>query len=110
MYFQPFLVVAPPYYLREIRNMGFKTFDGFIDESYDEELDDKIRLEKVIKEIIRISNIPIELLLNKLKEYEDVLLYNQMKLLSINTLDMELDAVKKILSKSYCSENKKNLL
>ena len=110
MYLQPFLVVGPPYYLKEIRDMGFKTFDGFIDESYDKELDDKIRLEKIIKEIIRISNIPIELLLERLREFEDVLLYNQMKLLSFNHLNTEVDTVKKLIAKSYCSEDKKNLL
>ena len=110
MYLQPFLVVGPPYYLREIRNMGFKTFDGFIDERYDEELDDRIRLEKIVKEIIRISNIPIELLLEQLREFEDVLLYNQMKLLSFNHLNTEVDTVKQLITKSYCSEDKKNLL
>lgn len=110
MYLQPFLVVGPPFYLKEIRNMGFKTFEGFIDESYDEELDDKIRLEKIIKEIIRISNVPIELLLEQLREFEDVLLYNQMKLLSFNHLNTEVDTVKQLITKSYCSEDKKNLL
>lgn len=90
--------------------MGFKTFNGFIDESYDEELDDKIRLEKIIKEIIRISNIPIELLLEQLREFEDILLYNQMKLLSFNHLNTEVDTVKQLITKSYCSEDKKNLL
>lgn len=110
MYLQPFLVVGPPHYLKEIRNMGFKTFDGFIDESYDEELDDKIRLEKIIKEIIRISNTPIELLLEQLAKYEDVLIYNQMKLLSFDYLDVELNVIKELILKSYNSEYIKTLL
>ena len=108
MYLQPFLIVGPPYYLREIRNMGFKTFDGFIDESYDVELDDKIRLEKIISELIRISNLPIELLKLKLKEFEDVLIYNQMKLLSFDYQKSEIDSVKNIIKEGY--EHRKNLL
>lgn len=34
-----FLVYAPQYYLRNLRSIGFKTFDGIIDESYDLEPD-----------------------------------------------------------------------
>jgi len=90
--------------------MGFKTFNGFIDESYDEELDNKIRLEKIVNEIIRISNIPIKLLLEQLKEFEDVLLYNQMKLLSFDHLNSEVSTVNELITKSYYSEYKKNLL
>lgn len=108
MYLQPFLIAGPPYYLKEIRNMGFKTFDGFIDESYDEEVDDKLRLEKVISELIRISNLPIEVLKHKLKEFENVLIYNQMKLLSFDYQKSELESVKHIIKEGY--EHRKNLL
>ena len=70
----------------------------------------KEEIKKIIKEIIRISNIPIELLLEQLREFEDILLYNQMKLLSFNHLNTEVDTVKQLITKSYCSGDKKNLL
>lgn len=108
MYLQPFLIAGPSHYLREIRNMGFKTFDGFIDESYDEEVDNKLRLEKVISELIRISNLPIEVLKHKLKEFENVLIYNQMKLLSFDYQKSELESVKHIIKEGYA--HRKNLL
>lgn len=108
MYLQPFLIAGPSHYLMEIRNMGFKTFDGFIDESYDEEVDNKLRLEKVISELIRISNLPIEVLKHKLKEFENVLIYNQMKLLSFDYQKSELESVKHIIKEGY--EHRKNLL
>jgi hypothetical protein len=84
MYFQPFLIAGPPNYLKAVREMGFKTFDGFIDESYDTEFDDMKRLEMIIDEIKRICNIPIEELKEQLKEIEDRLIYNQIKLLTFD--------------------------
>jgi hypothetical protein len=108
MYLQPFLVAGPPHYLKEIRDMGFKTFNGLIDESYDEELDDKVRLEKVIGEIIRLSNLPIEELKDKLRESEETLIYNQMKLLSFDYEKSEIDSVKAIIKEGY--EYQKNIL
>ena len=101
MYLQPFLVAGPPHYLKDIRDMGFKTFNGLIDESYDEELDDKVRLEKVIGEIIRLSNLPIEELKDKLRESEETLIYNQMKLLSFDYEKSEIDSVKAIIKEGY---------
>lgn len=110
MYLQPFLVVGPPNYLSEIRKMGFKTFDGFIDESYDKELDNGLRLEKVINEIKRICELPKKVILDSLVEIEDILIYNQMKLLSFNHLEKEVDIVRSILDKAYLYDNKKNIL
>ena len=86
--------------------MGFKTFDGFIDESYDTELDDMKRLSMVNAEINRICNIPIEELKIQIKEIEDILLYNQMKLLTFDYEMAEVNLCKKILGEEY----KANLL
>ena len=38
-----FVVISGQYYLRNLRNLGFRTFDGVIDESYDLEPDDHTR-------------------------------------------------------------------
>jgi|APGre2960657404_1045060.scaffolds.fasta_scaffold00282_3 hypothetical protein len=110
MYLQPFIIAGPPYYLQELRNMGFKTFDGFIDESYDAELDDKIRLDKIIKELQRICEIPFEELKKTLNEIEDILLFNQMKLLSFDFSEYELQCLTQIIKHSYKNESQKNLL
>jgi hypothetical protein len=45
----PFVLVAPAGSLAYLREYGFKTFAGVFDESYDEETDDIIRLEKITK-------------------------------------------------------------
>jgi hypothetical protein len=57
---QPFILVGAPEYLKYIKELGFKTFDGFIDESYDNEYDDAKRFELICKEIKRLSEIPLE--------------------------------------------------
>jgi hypothetical protein len=106
MYLQPFLIAAPPLYLKAVRDMGFKTFDGFIDESYDTEFDDMKRLSMVNAEINRICNIPIEELKIQIKEIEDILLYNQMKLLTFDYEMAEVNLCKQILGEEY----KANLL
>jgi len=57
---QPFILVGAPGYLKYIKELGFKTFDGFIDESYDNEYDDAKRFELICKEIKRLSEKPLE--------------------------------------------------
>lgn len=51
----PFILLARPYTLRMLRERGYKTFSPFIDESYDEILDDALRLKMVADEIHRLS-------------------------------------------------------
>lgn len=46
-----FVVASSRYYLRNLRTLGFRTFDGIIDESYDSEPDDDIRLDLVLEQI-----------------------------------------------------------
>lgn len=51
----PFILVSVPKCLSLLRQIGYQTFHPFIDESYDEELDDSVRLLKIVKEIERLS-------------------------------------------------------
>jgi hypothetical protein len=48
-YYHPFIAVAGPYYLRMLREKGFKTFSKYFDESYDEIEDHGERMKAVIK-------------------------------------------------------------
>ena len=54
----PFILVAPMGSLEYLRSYGFKTFANIIDESYDEESNDILRLEKItnlLKDIDSLS-------------------------------------------------------
>lgn len=54
-YKRPFLLIGNYRSLHYLKEMGFKTFDGVLfDESYDEEADHLVRIEKVLKENKRI--------------------------------------------------------
>jgi hypothetical protein len=59
-YKKPFIVVAPPKTLEYIRSLGFKTFNEFWDESYDDELDHGERLAKIFDLIDNITNTSLE--------------------------------------------------
>jgi hypothetical protein len=52
---QPFMLMATAGSLQYLRQYGFKTFEGLIDESYDTIQNPRQRLQAVIKEMTRIS-------------------------------------------------------
>jgi hypothetical protein len=54
------MVATTPFFLKGIKQLGFKTFSPFIDESYDEIVDNKQRLNIVTNEAIRISKLPLD--------------------------------------------------
>jgi hypothetical protein len=74
---QPFLVFGDYLTLAELRRLGFKTFEPFIDESYDLEKDPKKRILLLEKEIIKLKNMSIEEMHNWYYSITDILLYNQ---------------------------------
>jgi hypothetical protein len=54
---KPFIVFGPQYMLEDMRSMGYKTFNDFIDESYDTEESPEKRLEMIVREINRILSL-----------------------------------------------------
>ena len=79
---QPFILVGPAQSLEYIKSMGYKTFHPYIDESYDNEIDDFKRLELIMIEIEKFSKKTKEekdLFLNNIK---DIVKYNQNKFLN----------------------------
>jgi hypothetical protein len=72
----PFILVAPPYTLKYMREMGFKTFSDFWDESYDEITCHSERMIKILELIDHINNKSI-IELESLKEsMQDIVKYN----------------------------------
>jgi hypothetical protein len=54
---KPFILAATAGSLQYLRNYGFETFDGLIDESYDAILDSGERLDAIVKEMKRIAEL-----------------------------------------------------
>jgi len=57
---RPFMLVSTPGSLQFLKNYGFETFSGLIDETYDSIIDPRLRLEAIVKEINRISKLSVE--------------------------------------------------
>lgn len=53
----PFVLAAGPGALKYLRSYGFQTFNKFWDESYDDEPDTLLRLEKIIYSMKQIQNL-----------------------------------------------------
>lgn len=77
----PFIIIGNRGSLKKLREMGYKTFDGFIDESYDD-LSDYERFKAIIRSLKKIDAIK-----DKLEWYssmKDILLHNYDVLMSSN--------------------------
>jgi hypothetical protein len=55
----PFVLVAPAGSLAYLREYGFRTFAGIFDESYDEETNDIVRIEKVVHLLKDLNNLSV---------------------------------------------------
>jgi hypothetical protein len=53
----PFILAAGPGALEYLRSYGFQTYDPWIDESYDKELDSVVRMQKIIESMKTIHNL-----------------------------------------------------
>lgn len=73
---RPFLLVAAPDNLSYLKSYGFKTFDRWIDESYDEEPDHYIRIEKITAELARLCAMSPEQLKQMHQDMQETLEYN----------------------------------
>ena len=73
---RPFILVSAPGNLEYLKSYGFKTFDKWIDESYDSELNPDIRLAMIVAEVKKLCQLtPNEL--NKMhQEMTEILEYN----------------------------------
>lgn len=90
---QPFILIGNPYSLRKLKELGFKTFSQWWDESYDEEVDFTRRYEKIVKLMEDISSWSLDECLNITQQMEEVFIHNFNILIS----KTEQDQVKKLL-------------
>lgn len=73
---QPFILVAGPYYIKSLHELGFKTFDRWWDESYDLEENYEKRMVKINDIIEEVSNFSLEHCQKIYKEMKYVLNHN----------------------------------
>jgi len=105
---QPFIMLSSNGHLAELHRMGFKTFDGFIDESYDKEENSQKRFKMICDEIFRLSQMDIKELNKLYLSYKDVYIHNRHNLLKFTEYDYFNNCLQKI--KNTCSLQEKKLL
>lgn len=80
---QPFILIGPAGSLRYIKErFHFRTFHPHINEDYDDEINDELRLELILKEIKKFSNKTENEKVDFLNCIKDICIYNQEKFLS----------------------------
>ena len=73
---RPFILVAAPGNLAYFKSYGFKTFDRWIDESYDAIEDDELRMTAIVDQVERIANLSREDQLAMYEEMKEILEFN----------------------------------
>lgn len=73
---RPFFLVSTPGSLAYLKSYGFKTFDRWVDESYDQEEDHYVRIEKITFELAKLCAMDPKLLEQMYIEMNEVLEYN----------------------------------
>jgi hypothetical protein len=81
--YQPFIVFSSVHYLKRLKEIGFKTFDEFWDESYDDVEDWEDRYNKVLLLILELNNKSIDELNNLYKNLKHICIYNRNHLLTM---------------------------
>lgn len=72
----PFIILSVPGMLEKLKEIGYRTFSPWIDESYDKELDDNIRMLMVAKEVKRLCELSPEELTRFLIETRKIVEHN----------------------------------
>lgn len=72
---RPFMLVGPPNSLRLLKNLGFKTFDKYWDESY-QELHDELQIEGIRDILVRLTMTRPEEIKEMYADMNDILEYN----------------------------------
>ena len=87
----PIIALGNKYTMRNLQDLGYKTFHPYIDETYDS-LDTWERLDAIIKEIKRINSMSQVEKLKWFSSMQDILIYN-VDVLRKNSIDLVPKAV-----------------
>jgi len=84
---QPFIIVGNSLTLKKLKELGFKTFDKWWDESYDDEMDFEKRMYKITKLLEEIASWDFEKCTLIRKEMREILIHNYNQML--DTTEMQ---------------------
>jgi hypothetical protein len=87
MNFQPFVLISFCGSLKMLKELGFKTFDGWINESYDLEPDHVKRLSMAYKEIEKLAKMSKDQIHDWYWQMEEILMHNRKTFLNFHKTD-----------------------
>ena len=87
----PFIIVSVPNTLSLLREIGYKTFSPWINESYDEENNDNKRLLMIAEETKRLSNLNENEIIEFINNVQDICIHNRYVLVNKNIYHKELN-------------------
>jgi hypothetical protein len=83
----PFVFSSFPGALALLRSMGFRTFEPYIDESYDKELDGARRVKMIYEEVKKLCSMSKQELHDWYWSLEEILIHNREHLLTLYKTD-----------------------
>jgi hypothetical protein len=79
-FLRPAVICGGQHTRQYLLDLGFDTWDWFVDWSFDSEPNDNIRFQKFLQEIERLLNTPLDKLISLINQNQDKLLYNRDRL------------------------------
>jgi hypothetical protein len=95
---RPFIIFSTPHFIKDLKELGYRSFHPFIDETYDSIDDDSLRLLAIINEIKRITSLPQHHFLTLIDTCNEIVDYNY-KVLLTQQKSTKLNQFKKVLEK-----------
>ncbi len=83
---QPFIIFGNPHSLKKLKELGYKTFDKWWDESYDVELDINDRFKKIICILEEIAEWDMDKCFSIKQEMQDILIHNYKHMFKIDEI------------------------
>jgi len=110
--YQPFIVLSGVGYLKHLKELGFRTFDYYWDESYDDIEDFEKRYNKILLLILELNNKPIDELNNLYKNLKHICIYNRNHLIKMknNSWFDIFSSINGEFKKITTKENQKDLI
>jgi hypothetical protein len=99
--YHPILFNGNPYTLREMKRLGFKSFDWLFDEKYDEVPSERERLIYSLVEFEKISKLSNNQILDLIYNNQDKLIFNRELMLSFKSYHRFFDKMNNHLKKYY---------
>jgi hypothetical protein len=84
-HYHPFIILSVPNFLDALKELGYKTFHPWIDESYDTEHNDGKRLRMCVKEVERLCNLTDQEVYDFIAGTEEIVRHNFNNLMERNT-------------------------